>query len=208
MEDKLQGILDLHDYVREVMEERRTSRRDDLISHVWEMRDSGQVEMTDFEMLSMFPGLILAGHKITTNLLSTGLSHLLQTGQYEAAQENDESRARAIEELLRYESAITGMRRKVLSPTQLGGTDLKPGDEVFLAYASGAATRRTSTIPTCWTSTDPSRMGTSASAGASTPASEPPGPASAGHRVRGHRRTASRFATGDPLRGHRIPPGR
>ncbi len=138
MEDKLQGILELHDYVREVIEERRTSRRDDLISHVWEMRDTGQVEMTDFEMLSMFPGLILAGHETTTNLLSTGLSHLLHTGQYEAAQQNDETRARAIEELLRYESAITGMRRKVLTPTQLGGTDLKPGDEVFLAYASGS----------------------------------------------------------------------
>ena len=138
MEDKLQGILDLHDYVREVIEERRTSRRDDLISHVWEMRDTGQVEMTDFEMLSMFPGLILAGHETTTNLLSTGLSHLLHTGQYEAAQQSDEARARAIEELLRYESAITGMRRKVLTPTQLSGTDLKPGDEVFLAYASGS----------------------------------------------------------------------
>src|SRR5437879_1969321 len=94
--------------------------------------------MTDFEMLSMFPGLMLAGHETTTNLLSTGLPHLLHTGQYEAAQANDESRARAIEELLRYESAIMGMRRRVTAPTLLAGTALHPGNEIFLAYASGS----------------------------------------------------------------------
>jgi cytochrome P450/ferredoxin-NADP reductase len=137
-DEQAQKLLELHAYISDVIEERRTVRRDDLISHVWNVRDSGEVEMTDFEMLSMFPGLILAGHETTTNLLSTGLSHLLHTGQYEAAQTNDESRAQAIEELLRYESAIMGMRRRVTAPTLLAGTALHPGDEVFLAYASGS----------------------------------------------------------------------
>ena len=94
--------------------------------------------MTDFEMLSMFPGVILAGHETTTNLLCTGLSHLLHTGQYEAAQENDITRGRAIEECVRYESAIMGMRRLVTDDTMIGQTQLKKGDELFLAYASGS----------------------------------------------------------------------
>lgn len=141
-DEQAQRLLELHAYVREVIEARRTTRRDDLISHVWNVRDSGEVAMSDFEMLSMFPGLILAGHETTTNLLSTGLAHLLHTGQYEAAQESDESRARAIEELLRYESAITGMRRRVTAPTVLSGTELRSGDELFLAYASGSRDER------------------------------------------------------------------
>lgn len=135
-EDKADLVVELHQYVLEVMEQRRNDRRDDLISHVWNARDSGEVEMTGFEMLKMFPGLMLAGHETTSNLLCTGLSHLLSAdGAYEAAQHDDASRARAIEELLLYESAITGMPRRVTRDTVLGGSRLRADDEVFLARA-------------------------------------------------------------------------
>lgn len=58
-------------------------------------------------------------------------------GTYEAAQAGEGSRSRVIEEALRFEAPITGMPGRVTCPVNLGGTDLKPGDEVFLAYASG-----------------------------------------------------------------------
>ncbi|SFJ42460.1 cytochrome P450/oxidoreductase [Amycolatopsis sacchari] len=138
-EEKAEALLELHDHLREVMADRRRDRRDDLISHIWNVRDSGEVEMTDFEMLSMFPGLMLAGHETSSNLLCMGLAHLLsRDGAYEAAQYDHASRARALEELLRYESAITGMPRLVTRDTELGGTRLRAGEEVFLAYASGS----------------------------------------------------------------------
>ncbi len=138
-EEKAQRLLDLHDHVLEVMAERKRDRRDDLISHVWDVRDSGAVPMTDFEMLSLFPGLMLAGHETTSNLICTGLSHLLaDPARYAAAQRDDTSRAAALEELFRYESAITGMKRLVTRDTELGGVPLRAGEEVFLAYASGS----------------------------------------------------------------------
>ena len=73
-DEKAQLLLDLHDYIREVMAERKQHRRDDLISHIWNERDSGAVVMTDFEMLSMFPGLMLAGHETSSNLICMFLS--------------------------------------------------------------------------------------------------------------------------------------
>ena len=138
MEEKAAKLIELHEYIVEVMAQRKKKRRDDLISHIWNVRDSGEVEMTDFEMLSMFPGLMLAGHETTTNFLCTSLSHLLHSGQYNEAQEGDTSRARALEELLRFESAITGMRRRVKFPVRIGSHTFKPGDELFLAYSSGS----------------------------------------------------------------------
>ena len=121
------------------MAERKHDRRDDLISHVWDMRDAGTVHMTDFEMLSLFPGLMLAGHETSSNLICTGLSHLLaDPDRYAAAQRDDASRAAALEELFRFESAITGMRRLVTRDTELGGVPLKAGEQVFLAFASGS----------------------------------------------------------------------
>jgi cytochrome P450/ferredoxin-NADP reductase len=138
-QEKARALLELHEWVLQVMHERRTDRRDDLISHVWNVRDSGEVDLTDFEMLSLFPGLMLAGHETSSNLICMGTAHLLsQPGAWEAAQHDDASRARALEELLRYESAITGMPRLVTRDTALGGTPLRTGEHVFLAHASGS----------------------------------------------------------------------
>src|SRR3954453_10183836 len=142
-EEKADALLALHDPLLEVMAERKLRRRDDLISHVWNARDSGEVELTDFEMLSLFPGLMLAGHETSSNLICPGLSHLLaDPARYAAAQRDDDSRAAALEELFRFESAITGMRRLVTRDTGLGGVRLQAGEEVFLAYASGSRDTR------------------------------------------------------------------
>ena len=137
-EEKLQGILDIHAHIAELIQLRKTDRRDDLISHIWEERDQGRVVMTDFEHLSMIPGLMLAGHETTTNLLSMGMGHLLQRGLWEEASKSEESIKDAIEELLRFESAITGMKREVLQDTMIGTTELRKGDIVFAAYNSGS----------------------------------------------------------------------
>ncbi|SPO01417.1 related to cytochrome P450 [Cephalotrichum gorgonifer] len=138
IEQKVQDVLDLHEYIAGVIEQRRTDRRDDLISHIWNERDAKNVKMTDFEHLGMIPGLLLAGHETTTNMLTMGLSHLLHYGLWDEVSASDETRRAAIEELLRFESAITGMPRLVTAETKVGGTVLRPGDRLFVAYNSGS----------------------------------------------------------------------
>ncbi|MFJ4345340.1 cytochrome P450 [Pseudomonas sp. NPDC089401] len=135
--EKAQPLIELHEHIMQIIEQRRDDRRDDLISHVWNARDSGEAPMTDFEMLSLFPGLMLAGHETSANLIVMALAHLLsEPGRYEAAQRDDASRVQAIEEALRYEAPITGMPRRVTRPTVLCGQMLQTGDELFLAYGS------------------------------------------------------------------------
>lgn len=106
-------MLDLHEYIARVIQELKTDCLDDLISHIWNERDAGTVEMTDLEHLSMIPGSLLAGHEMTKIVRSMGSAHLLQHGLWEEATQSDKASRQAIEELLRYESAITGMRRGV-----------------------------------------------------------------------------------------------
>ncbi|KAF4437137.1 cytochrome P450 [Fusarium acutatum] len=138
IEQRVQDVLDLHEYVAQVIQERKTDRRDDLISHIWNERDAGVVEMTDYEHLSMIPGLLLAGHETTTNLLAMGISHLLHLDLWNAATKDEESRKTAIEELLRYESAITGMERLVKEESKIGDHLVQPGEKLFVAYNSGS----------------------------------------------------------------------
>ncbi|KAL4875367.1 cytochrome P450 [Aspergillus karnatakaensis] len=137
-EQEVQDVLDLHDYVAEVIQNRKHDRQDDLISYIWDQRDSGAVEMTDFEHLAMISGLLLAGHETTTSVLSMGTSHLLHEGVWKQATSDEASVSATIEELLRYESAITGMLRLVKEDTTLGPRALHAGDRVFLAYNSGS----------------------------------------------------------------------
>lgn len=137
-DEKVEDLLELHRLIRDVMAERREDRRDDLISHVWNERDAG-LQMTAFEMLSLFPGLMLAGHETSSNLICMALSHLLaDRSLWERAQQDGQSRARALEELIRYESAITGMNRLVTEDTMLGEHELVAGDRLFVAYAAGS----------------------------------------------------------------------
>jgi len=137
-DEKVEDLLELHRLINDVMAERRDDRRDDLISHVWNERDAG-LQMTDFEMLSLFPGLMLAGHETSSNLICMALSHLLaDRALWERAQRDDQSRARALEELIRYESAITGMNRLVTEDVVLGEHTLVAGDRLFVAYAAGS----------------------------------------------------------------------
>ncbi|UPK96267.1 hypothetical protein LCI18_007202 [Fusarium solani-melongenae] len=94
--------------------------------------------MTDFEHLSMIPGLLLAGHETTTNVLSMGLAHLLHLDLWDEASADENTLTAAIEELLRYESAITGMRRVATKDTRIGETCLRAGDSLFVAYNAGS----------------------------------------------------------------------
>jgi cytochrome P450/ferredoxin-NADP reductase len=141
-EEKLDAIVDIHERIAQLIQLRRIDRRDDLISHIWDEREAGNVVMTDFEHLSMIPGLLLAGHETTTNLLSMGLSHLLHHGLWKEISMTDDTRAAALEELLRYESAITGMPRLATQRFSIGSTSFKQGDRIFLAYNSGSRDER------------------------------------------------------------------
>lgn len=138
IQQRVQNVLDLHAYIATVIEDRRTDRKDDIISHIWNERDAGVVNMTDFEHLSMIPGLLLAGHETTINVLSMGLSHLLHNNLWEKISESDKTRSAAIEELIRYESAITGMWRVVTKETRFENKVFQPGDKLFVAYNSGS----------------------------------------------------------------------
>lgn len=137
VEEQIQNVLIIHDYVADLIQKRKVDRRDDLISHIWNERDNG-LQMTDFEHLSMIPGLVFAGHETTTQVLSMGMAHILHNNLWDQISKDDDTRAQAIEELLRYESAITGMRRNVTRDVEVGGQLLRKGDVLFVAHNSGS----------------------------------------------------------------------
>jgi len=81
LEDQLRcadAALEYHAYISELIAEREHEPADDLITAAWDVRRKGDVQLSDLEMLSLFPGLISAGHETTANLIANGLWHLLE----------------------------------------------------------------------------------------------------------------------------------
>ena len=134
----IDSTLEFHRYIAGLIEQRRVEPRDDLISAVWAARRESQIELSDYEMLSLFPGLIFAGHETTAILISNSVHMLLSDRRrWQSVVESGTVSRGAIEEFLRFEAPISGFSRTVTADAEVAGRQLKAGDRLFLLYSAG-----------------------------------------------------------------------
>ncbi len=136
------------DFLRAYVEERRTSPRDDLISHLIAAEEDGERLSAD-EMISTLILLLNAGHEATVHSLGNAIKTLLEhrtpaPALALGAIEN------TVEELLRFDPPLHVFTRYVYEPVVLGEHRLQPGDEVALVLGSAGRD------PARWT--DPDRF--------------------------------------------------
>lgn len=131
------GVADFRRYLRELVEDRRKSPRDDLISSLLQARTEGDRPLDTEELVALTCVLVFAGHETSTNLLATALHHLLRhPGVWSELRKDTYLVRNAIEESLRYDSPVVGMMRTTTEAVQLGGTTLPEGTRLFLLFAS------------------------------------------------------------------------
>ena len=143
MEEARKSVLELYDYLRTLVEERRRQPRDDLISHFAEYTRPGQdgdAAWTEQELLSTCVTLVLAGHGTTTNLIGNGVLALLgHPEQLQRLREDAAIAESAVEEILRFDNPLQRMWRRACVDVELGGKHIRKGDIVLPAL--GAANR-------------------------------------------------------------------
>lgn len=131
------AALEYHAHISELISRREHEPADDLITAVWDVRRRGEVPLSDLEMLSLFPGLISAGHETTANLIGNTLWHLLrQPERWQALVAGAVDVGNLVEEMLRFDTSIYGMPRRVTRDTEVGGVSIPAGDLVFLHFAA------------------------------------------------------------------------
>lgn len=119
-------------FFRELIEDRRRARREDLLSQLVHLEDEGD-RLTEDELVATCILLLFAGHETTTNHIANGLASLLRfPDQLEALRAEPALAPRAVEELLRYDGPSGAQVRVVKVEQELRGKRLKPGDRVFL----------------------------------------------------------------------------
>jgi cytochrome P450 len=131
------GMVAFQEYSTALVAARRHEPQDDLISHLVSAHEDGRAALSDDEIVELLPGLILAGHETTANLITNTVRLLLcDTDQWDALDVSPELIPAAVEEGLRCDTSVNGMIRTVTRDATIGGTPLREGDRLFLLFGS------------------------------------------------------------------------
>lgn len=126
-------VMAAHLRINELLEERRHSPKEDLLSDL--VAPGVSDDLTPRELLSLIPGLFFAGNQTTSDALGLGLYHLLTQRDRYAELVSDTSRAPLfVEEILRLDGPVFGLWRHVVQDTTIGGTPVPAGTKLFVSF--------------------------------------------------------------------------
>jgi cytochrome P450 len=131
-----QSVLDMQEYVRQLVAERREDPREDVISMFVAAEREGVV--TEDEIVANCVLLLFAGHETTAGLIANGLALLLDNpDQLAALKANPELTPSAVEEMLRYDGPASVIIRRSTEPVELAGHAFEAGTHFYLASIAG-----------------------------------------------------------------------
>lgn len=123
---------ELGEYFEGIIEQRRVDPRDDVISRLIEAEEAGD-KLSHQEVLVTLRLILIAGNETTTNLIGNGLLALLKhPEQLERLRREPDLIESAVEELLRYDSAVQTNGRTALEDIDWDGHQIKRGQQVIL----------------------------------------------------------------------------
>jgi len=122
------------EYAMKLMEQHKVNPKKDIIGALLEGngKDEG---LSDDEFVWFFLMLIAAGNESTRTVTTQGMRLLMENpDQLQYLIDNPEKIPGACEEMLRYNTAFTLMRRQCMEDTEVGGHLIKKGDKVIMHY--------------------------------------------------------------------------
>ncbi|HUO36761.1 MAG TPA: cytochrome P450 [Mycobacterium sp.] len=137
--ERMEAALWLRDYLRELVEERRGTPGNDLMSALIEVEESGD-QLTEDEIIATCNLLLIAGHETTVNLIANAILALLRDPAQWEALANDAGRVSGVvEETLRYDPPVHLVGRVAGDDMTIGEVAVPQGDTMMLLL--GAAHR-------------------------------------------------------------------
>jgi pimeloyl-[acyl-carrier protein] synthase len=131
-----QSMVEFAAWIRDLAAARRADSQDDLLTALVE-RHGGDA-LTEEELIATVILLIAAGHETTTNLIGSGMLHLLDNPeQLERLRAEPSLAATMVEEILRLEPPVQSTLRIAGEAMTDYGRLIEPGQEVMLSLAGG-----------------------------------------------------------------------
>jgi cytochrome P450 len=137
-DDGLAAFGEMGEYLSGLIDERRRAPSDDLISALMAAEVDGE-QLSDVEITSFFGLLMFAGNDTTRNTASGGLLALLEHPEQRVALASDPGiLPGAVEEILRWVTAVMWFSRTATRDTEIHGVPILHGQKLVLWYASGS----------------------------------------------------------------------
>jgi cholest-4-en-3-one 26-monooxygenase len=132
-----QSRLEFFEYFSQLVADRRARPRDDVASALAHGTVNEEAP-PQFELLSYFALLIIAGNETTRNAISGGLYALINhPAQMASLKENPAGMVKpAVEEILRWTSPVIQFSRIATADTELHGQQIRQDDVVAMFYPS------------------------------------------------------------------------
>jgi cytochrome P450 len=138
------GVVKFDAYLRELIEARRQEPREDFASLlVTAESDDGTPSLTTFEIVRVLTNTVSAGFDTSASMICLMIYHLCEDrSRWERVLADRDLVGPAIEETLRYDSPIHGIRRDVMKDTEIGGVHIPRGSKIYTSYASAQRDER------------------------------------------------------------------
>lgn len=132
------AIAEMYDYAVKIVRERRADPGEDLISMLAHAKLADGTPISDEMFTHFFWSMILGSFDTTASTISTGLQALSENpDELEKLRRSPELLHSAVEEMLRYTSAVVYFRRTVTEDTVYRGIKMTKGQRVALCFAAG-----------------------------------------------------------------------
>ncbi|OBF52640.1 cytochrome [Mycobacterium sp. 852002-53434_SCH5985345] len=126
----------LREYFHGLVDRRRSTPGDDLLSGLIAVEESGD-QLTEEEIVSTCNLLLIAGHETTVNLIGNAMLAMLRDRGQWSRLGADSGRASAIvEETLRFDPPVQLVGRIALADMMIGGVEVPAGDVMMLVLAA------------------------------------------------------------------------
>jgi cytochrome P450 len=133
------GVEAMADAFRTVIDARRRTPGDDVLSLLIAARDADDARLNDDELVASAILLLFAGHETTTNLISMATMHLAgqpdQRARFMAMRDVDEIEA-AVEEFLRFDGPTPSMVRVAVADHEIDGHAIEAGQRIYAVIAA------------------------------------------------------------------------
>ncbi|WP_066902203.1 cytochrome P450 [Mycolicibacterium houstonense] len=126
----------INDYLRELIDARRSVPGEDLMSGLIAVEESGD-QLTEDEIVATCNLLLIAGHETTVNLIANATLAMLRHPDQWAALATDASRVSSvIEETMRYDPPVQLVGRIAGEDMRIGELTVPEGDSMLLLLAA------------------------------------------------------------------------
>jgi len=129
--------IELFSYFKEIADSRRANPQDDIVTRIVQGEIDG-APLGGLELLSYFFLLVVAGNETTRNAMTGGIQCFLDNpDQWDALARDPGLVEGAIEETVRWTTAVIQFARTATSDQVVRGRKIREGESVCLFYASG-----------------------------------------------------------------------